>query len=389
VIADQDPFVGRALDLFVPHFDATPDELLLASQTGAARIRGARRRRQTALVVAFAALLLFAGAAFAAQKYDLLPFLHTNDRNSARFAVSPTRTYHGAAPTALTCPDAREGRFVCQVSGPLAGGRRTYQLGQRTNKVPLFTRHSMLAALDHAEAQGADPSQVARVRSDLADVGDSFIHALAVLSRFQTVGGSGGSTSQPGTERVPPHGVPSWTACREVTLTTYRCRPLAALVGVASGTPLYYLQPSRDWRTVAAPPLDNPNSFWRQFERLLGRKPNAAETRFFIDLSTIAVGSGSSSGTVKGTTTAVSDPRGAALLAPQSLGVRTRAASATALALPHRRLPGGLTRSETRLYRVTLDVVRGSNAGRHTLYVYVGYSAQLHVWRVVWVATKP
>ena len=250
MIAGKDPMVGRALDLLVPELDVTPDELLLAAHAGATRLRAVRRRRQTVAVVAFAALLLFAGAAVAAKKYDLLPFLHTSDRNSARFSVSPSRTYHGAAALALTCPGAKQGRFVCHVSSPLAGGTRIYELGMRTDKVPLLTRQSMLASLEHA--QGVDPAQVAKVRADLADVGDDFIRALAILARIETVSGSSGSSGPSGTERVPPRGVPAWAACREVTLATFRCRPLAALRGVASGTPLYRLQPSSDWRRVNA-----------------------------------------------------------------------------------------------------------------------------------------
>lgn len=386
--AQQDPFVGRALDLLVPRFDPTPDELLLASQTGAARIRGARRRRRTAAVLAFAALLLFAGAALAAKKYDLLPFLHTNDRNSARFSVSPTRTYRGAAPDALVCPGARTGTFVCNVSSVMAPGNRRYQLGMRTDKVPLLTRQSMLAALDHA--QGVDPAQVARVRAALARVDDAFIRALATLARIETVGG--GSSGSSGTERVPPRGVPAWATCTELTLTTFRCRPLAALVGVPNGAPLYELQPSRDWRRVATPPSDNSNAFLSQLDRLLGRKPTAAESRFLVDFLAGAATTTASAGAgqARGGLIATSNPRRAALLAPGSLGVRTRVVSSTAQPLPPGRLPYGLIRSVgTRLYRVVFEVPRGRDAGQHTIYVYVTRRQKIGVWLVAWVGTKP
>ena len=391
MIAGKDPMVGRALDLLVPDFDVDADALLAGAHARAATLRGARRRRRTVAVVAFATLLLFAGAAIAADRLDLLPFLHTNDRNSARFAVSPTRTYHGAAPLALTCPGAKAGAFVCHVSGVMAPGDRNYQLGMSTDRAPVLTRQSMLASLDKAQAAGADPAQIAQVRSDLANVGDDFIRALAVLTRVETVSG-GGSTGPSGTERVPPRGVPAWTACREVTLTTFRCRPLAALVGVAGGTPLYYLQPSRDWRRVKAPPPDQ-SDVGVELERLLGRKATAAETRFFIDLATVATVTGSSSGPTKtqGTEIAAPGPRGAALLAPQSLGVRTRTVSATAQPLPHR-LPDGLRPDATRLYRVVFDLLHSDGrdaAGRHTIYVYVTHSGKLGVWQVAWVGTKP
>jgi hypothetical protein len=288
----KDPMVGQALELLVPDFDFDEDGLLATAHAGAAQLRAVRRRRRTVAALAFAVLLLFTGAAVAA-KYDLFSFLHTRDRNSARFSVSPTRTYRGAAPLGLSCPGAGKRAFDCHVTGTMAPGNRNYQLGMRTDKVPLLTRESMLAALDHA--RGVDPAQVARVRADLAQVDDRFIRALAIMARIETVGGPGQSSGPSGTERVPPLGVPAWTTCREVTLTTFRCRPLAALVGVPTGAPLYYLQPGSDWRTVSTPPSESPAAFVRQLERLVGHKLTAAESRFFVDFATVASGAGASS----------------------------------------------------------------------------------------------
>jgi hypothetical protein len=389
VIAGKDPMVGRALDLLVPELDVTPDELLLAAHSGAAQVRATRRRRQTVAALAFAALLLFAGAAIAADKAGLLPFLHTSDRNTARFSISRTRTYHGAAPQALTCPGAKTGAFTCQVSGVMAPGNRNYELGENVDKQPPLTRQGMLDSLDKAQAAGANPAQIARLKADLANVGDDFIRALAVLTEIQTVGGVGQSGGPSGTERVPPPGVPAWVACREVTLATFRCRPLAGRRGVATGTPLYFLQPSRDWQRVQAPPPDQ-SDFGLELEHLLGRKTTAAEQRFFVDLATVGVTTGHSS-TTRGTPIAVGDPRGTALLAPQSLGLRTRAVSATAQPLP-RRLPDGLRPGRTRLYRVVFYLTRSDGrdgAGRHTIYVYVSHRRKLGVWDVAWVGTKP
>jgi hypothetical protein len=226
------------------------------------------------------------------------------------------------------------------------------------------------------------------MRSDLANVGDDFIRALAVLTEIETVSGgqSGGRT---GTERVPPRSVPAWVACREVTLATVRCRPLAGLRGVATGTPLYHLQASRDWRRVPAPPPDQ-SDFGVELERLLGRKVTPDETRFFVDLATVGVTAGHSS-TAHGTPIAVSDSRGAAKLAPESLRVRTRVVSASEQPLP-RRLPDDLRPGVTRLYRVEFDLLRSDGydaAGRHTIYVYVTRRAKLGVWLVAWVGTKP
>jgi hypothetical protein len=389
VIAGKDPMIGQALDLLVPDFAVDPDELLAAAYAGAAPIHATRRRRQTVAAIAFAALLLFAGAAVAADKVGLLPFLHTNDRNTARFSIDRTHAYHGAAPEALTCPGAKTGFFICHVSGVMAPGNRNYELGESVEKQPPLTRQGMLESLDKAQAAGADPAQIAKVRADLASVGDDFIRALAVLTEIETVGGVGQSTS--GTERVPPRGVPAWVACAEVTLAAFHCRPLSGQRGVATGTPLYFLQPSHAWRRVKAPPPDQ-SDFGVELERILGRKVTAAEQQFFVDLATATTTSGSSGPITQGGEIATPTPEGTAQLAPQSLGVTTGyVRPAVALPLP-RHLPDGLRPGATRLYRVAFYLAHSDGpdaAGRHTIYVYVAHRRKLGVWDVAWVGTKP
>jgi hypothetical protein len=179
-----------------------------------------------------------------------------------------------------------------------------------------------------------------------------------------------------------------------VTLATFRCRPLAGQRGVATGTPLYYLQPGRDWRRVKAPPPDR-SDFGLELERILGRKVTPDETRFFIDAATIgSTATGSSSGptTTQGAEIAVDSPEGAAQLAPQSFGVKTGyVRPAVALPLP-RHLPDGLRPGATRLYRVVFYLPHSDGrdaAGRHTIYVYVTHRGKLGVWDVAWVGTKP
>jgi hypothetical protein len=289
------------------------------------------------------------------------------------------------------CPGAKSGVFTCHVSGPMAPGNRNYELGQSIDNVPPLTRQSMLDSLDKAQAAGADPAQVAQARADLAKVGDDFIRALAAMTQIETISAGSGSSRPGGTERVPPRGVPAWTACHEVTLATFRCRPLAALVGVATGTPLYSLQPSKDWRHVKAPP-SQPSDFDQMLEQLLGRKPNADEIRFFTDLATVSTATGSSSGHPgPGAQIAVATPDGTAQLAPQSLGLKTGEVSATEQPLPHR-LPDGLRPGATRLYRVVFYLAHSDGhdaAGNHTIYVYVTHRSKLGVWVVAWVGTKP
>lgn len=389
MIADRDPLVAQALDLLVPDLDFDPDTLLSRAHARAAGLRGARRRRRTIVAVAFAVLLLFAGAAVAADRAGLLPFLHTNDRNDARFSISRTHTYHGLTPQALACPGARTGAFTCHVSGVMAPGYRNYELGESVEKQPPLTRPAMLDELDKAEAAGADPAQVAKVRADLANVGDDFIRALAALTEIETVGASSVSG---GTERVPPRGVPTWVACTEVTLATFRCRPLAGKRGVATGTPLYDLQPSRDWQHVKAPPPDR-SDFGVELEHILRRKLTPDETRFFVDLAAVAFTTTGPSGPVtRGGEIAVSTPDGAAQLAPQSLGVKTGYVRPAVLQPLPRHLPQGLRPGATRLYRVTFYLARSDGRearGRHTIYVYVAHRAKLGVWDVAWVGAKP
>ena len=146
--AYRDPIVERALDLFVPELDTDTGALFAAARADAAGMRNVRRRRQTIAALAFAVFLLLAVAAVAAQQFDLLPFLHTNDRNTARFSVNPSGTYHGAAPPALACPTADQGAFTCNVTGGLPPGKRLYELGLSTDNVPLLTRQSLLDELD-------------------------------------------------------------------------------------------------------------------------------------------------------------------------------------------------------------------------------------------------
>lgn len=146
---------------------------------------------------------------------------------------------------------------------------------------------------------------------------------------------------------------------------------------------------------MQAPPSDQ-QDIEGLMERLLGRKPTAAETRFFIDFATVAVGSGSSGPTVthgNGTLIASSDARTTATLAPRSLGVPTRNISEVARPLPRGRLPGGIARaSHPRLYRVRFDLLRRvgvDRAGRHTIYVYLTRRGRLGVWEIAWVGPKP
>jgi len=398
-MVEKDPMVGQALDLLVPELDVDQDELLLAAHAGATRVRAARRRQRTVMALASAVLLLFASAALAARQFNLPPFLRTSDPNAARFSISPSRGYHGTAPGALTCTDAGERPFVCDVTASVTAAERSYGFAMRTPKTPPVTRQIMEAALTRAQRNGADPALIARFRAELAGIRDNFIRVLAVTTRLETVSSGGGSAGSPGTERVPPPGVPAWVACRELTSASFQCRPLAALIDVPVGTPLYFLEPGGDSHTVSAP-TSQPFDVGRLFQQLLGRRPTAAEWSFFVLFANAANGnpsssSCSSSGSSKPAgALAVPSPRDAALLAPKNLGAPTRAVSATAMPLPAGRLPVGLARSDgTRLYRVVFDRVSADCANTighpQTLYAYITPVKRLNEWQVARISTKP
>jgi hypothetical protein len=380
--------VEQALDLLVPDLGVDADALLSAARARAGRLSAARRRRQTASVLAFALLLLFAGAAIAAHKLDLFSFLHTTDRNSARFSVSRSLMYRGAVAPALTCPDARTGTFVCRETSPLAAGRRTYELGKRATRIPLLTRRSMLALITHLHTHVGEQVEKDQMRADLAKSGNDFIRALATLAQIDTAGVGQYTSLLSGAERVPPIGVPAWAACRAITPVAFRCRPLPTLEGIARRTPLYYLKPSPDWRTVSAPSAGNPNVFLRQLERLLGRKPTAAELHLVYDF--VALGQTWDHSNLPSLGLC---QRCVVMTVTQNLGVRARVlrGSGYELPLPHGPLPGGLKRSKTFLYIVGFDVLRphGQRAGHHWLLVYIQYSPKLRLYQVVWITRKP
>ena len=157
MIVDKDPRIAAALETLVPRPTDDLDALLARARADAQRLRAVRRRRRVVVALAFAALLLLAGAAIAADRLNLLPFLHSADRNAARFSIDRSHDYRGAAPAALACASAGPGAFVCRVSGPLAPGARLYQFGMRTPAVPTLTRQGILDELDRAQRAGADP----------------------------------------------------------------------------------------------------------------------------------------------------------------------------------------------------------------------------------------
>lgn len=278
-----DPIVARALDQLVAGVESDPDETLrrarLAAQ-GPERRRAVRLRRTA--ILAFAALGLLAGAAFAASRFDLLPWVDQSDRSTASFSVDYSRTYRGPAPEVLLCPQAGAGSFACSVGTFPASARRTYYLTDRVEPRPEVSRKDALRTLAAAEAKGeVDRATAERFRRDLAAVGDEFFSGLALLTGVETVGAGEQAPGRPGFELVPPVGVPMWIAC-EASGDGFRCRDLASSRNVAVGTPLYLLQSSSDW--VAVPQQSQrPIDVSRLFHAVLGRDLTPAEARLLFD----------------------------------------------------------------------------------------------------------
>lgn len=299
----HDPIVARALDQLVPSVESDPDETLRRAR-GAAQALKRRRavRFGRAAVVAFAALALLTGAAFAASRFDVLPFFDQSNRSSASYSVDNSRTSR-PAPRVLLCPDARHGSFDCSVGTLKAGSHRAYLMEMRVEPTPKLTRRELLDWLAAAEKKGqVEEAAADRFRRDLAAVSDDFLTVWNLASGGGTIFGGTPVSEEPGHERVappgfefvPPAGVPVAAACQAAG-DAFRCHDLASSRDVPVGTPLYRLQSSSDWVAIPQEPQPRPPGFDLLFRAVVGRDMTPAELRFaqdFLDSTTLTVESG-------------------------------------------------------------------------------------------------
>ncbi len=290
--AAHDPIVARALDRLVAGVESDPDAILRRASVAA---EGLRRRRAVLLrrtaVLAFALLVLFAGAALAASRFDLLSWVDQSNRSAASFSIDSTRTYRGPAPDVLLCPGAGAGSFTCTAGAFPTSTRRTYNATERVEAQTQVSREAVLRKLAEGEQKGeVDHATAERMRRDLAAAGDDFFSGLALLTGVETVGGDEQVPGRPGFQLVPPAGVPMWIAC-ESSGAVFRCHDLASSRHVAVGTPLYVLQSSADW--VAVPRQSHrPVDVSRLFHAVLGRDLTPAEERLLFDFFTLGSGEG-------------------------------------------------------------------------------------------------
>jgi hypothetical protein len=291
----HDPIVARALDQLVPSVESDPDETLRRARSAAQALKRRRVvRLGRAAVLAFAAVALLTGAALAASRFDVLPFIDRSDRSSASYSVDNSRTYSGPAPRVLLCPDARHGSFNCSVGTLKAGSHRAYLMEMRVEPTPKLTREGLLHALAAAEKKGkVDHAAADRFRRDLAAVSDDFLtvwnlaaSGATVLGGTQVSGQPGfGRVPPPGFELVPPAGVPMAAACQAED-DAFRCQDLASSRGVPVGTPLYRLRSSSDWVAIPREPQRRPVDFDLLFRAVVGRDMTPAEVRLVIDFVT-------------------------------------------------------------------------------------------------------
>jgi hypothetical protein len=261
--------------------------LLSAVEARAPAPRGFRGNWRVAAVVV--AVLLFAGAAVAATGYTLFDWLRSDDPGAARFSIDPTRTVDWRAPEALTCGNPGSD-FTC-VEG--SSGRWVYEsLGRIESPGPAISRARLLAAVEAGEREGRIPQEMAaRLRAEIAAVGDEFFEKLNVLLTFRSVASP--HSSRPGYVLVPPAGVPQFVTC-EPGGSEFQCRTLSAATSVPVGAPIYGLRESAEWierpQSTAAPDGEALD------QSVFGRPLTPAEQRLLITLSTPAASSGGQTG---------------------------------------------------------------------------------------------
>jgi hypothetical protein len=262
-------------------------ERILATERPA-RDRRAQRRGRRVLIVAFAALLLAAGAAFAAT--DPFGLFASPNPGTAIFGVDPSR--HVAPPTAfrIACPHPSEATFTC--GARLGGAQRYVLLDHVEPSGPPLTRPGMQAAIRGELRRGQlGAEQAARLRTDLGAVSDQFLDRLNVLLRFGTLTTN---LTPEGTRRMaPPVGVPSLAVC-EPAGRLLRCRDLNGDSAAAVGSGIYQAVPDADWRPA---PAHQPDPSAQLEVAILGHPPTAPEERFLIDLLRSAATTASSGST--------------------------------------------------------------------------------------------
>ncbi len=284
--ADFDPVVAAALERIAPPVTIDADEVL-------ARARAARETsvvpgwsRPRAVLLVAAALLVLAGAAYAARELGLLPWLRTSNPTSAAFTVDVSRRYRGPAPNAVLCAPLDKPEFTCRETFSHTA-KNPYTAAGRIRAPFKITRVRLTDLLRQGARLRFFPrSELPQLLRDAREVPNDFfikIATLASINAFQFGPIRIGSVTV-----VPPKDLPFWIVCLAHDSRALRCRPLATAQEVPVGSPIFMLFPSLDWprahgktRALTFPP--------GLLKHIWGRKLEPAERRL---LNALHIGSG-------------------------------------------------------------------------------------------------
>jgi len=258
-----------------PAAQAVLSEILATKRAVPGRTRRAWSAR--AVTIAFASLLVGAGAAVAAT--DPFGLWRSSSPGTARYSVDPARHVATSTPSLIRCAAAGSAGSRCgaQVSG------QAYELIDRIQAPTALTRGAMTAALLQ-RVRGGQISTATQTgfRADLAAVSDAFFARLNEAMRFGTVGGGGTS--------VPPRGVPLWLVC-EPAAATIACRDLNGDERAAVGSGVYMALPARDWVAASdSGPFgnDSTGATTQLMTAIFGGQLTPPEARLLRDLASTA-----------------------------------------------------------------------------------------------------
>ena len=212
-------------------------------------VRSSRR-----FIVVLAAVVLAAGAAFAAT--DPLGWWGANP-TYAKYGSDPAVRVHTPTQREIACSH-NGGVLRCspaRVELPsrvelVNGHRSTAQVYTLIDAIrpPAHgvTRHTLLAYIARRRAVGGmSAAQAAHFRADIAAVPDPFFTELELASRYGTYG-AGGETRN-GLTLVPPPGIPSLVVC-EPAGRGLSCQNLNGDEHAPVGAGVYAALTARDWR---------------------------------------------------------------------------------------------------------------------------------------------
>jgi hypothetical protein len=286
VRAECDPVVAAALERIAPPVTIDADQLLALAR--AARetsvVPGWSRTRAVLLVAT--ALLVLAGAAYAARELGLLPWLRTSDPYGAAFTVDVSRRYHGPAPNAVLCAPLDKPEFTCRETFSHTVKNPYTTLGRI--RAPFKITRERLASLlrQLARVRFIQRSELSQLLRDAREVPSDFFAKVATLQSINAY--QFGPIKIDSVTVVPPKDLPFWIVCPAHDGRALRCRPLATAQEVPVGSPIFTLFPSLDWPRAHGKPraLTVPPGL---IEHIWGRRLKPSERRL---LNALHIGSG-------------------------------------------------------------------------------------------------